>query len=159
MGHGRRKCTLSHFQFITINFSHNSLTFFPLFLVQENFVENGKFLVSLGTWMTNLCACMPAHSCMTLCDPLDRIPPGSSVHGVFQERLLELVVISYSRGYSWPRDGTCIFNIGRQTLYHCATWDAGMTAISSVQSLSRVRLFATPWILDWRMSWQISISC
>ena len=70
---------------------------------------------------------------MTLCDLLDRSPPGSSVHGVFQERLLELVVISYSRGSSWPRDGTCIFNIGRQTIYHCATWDAGMTDISSVQ--------------------------
>ena len=108
--------------------------------------------------MTNLCACMPAHSCMTLCDPLDRIPPGSSVHGVFQERLLELAVISYSRGSSWPRDGTCIFNIGRQTLYHCATWEAGMTDISSVQSLRCVRLFATPWIAACQASLSINNS-
>ena len=33
-------------------------------------------------------------------------PPGFSVHGIFQVKILEWVVISYSRGYSWPRDRT-----------------------------------------------------
>ena len=33
---------------------------------------------------------------------------GSSVHGIFQARIMEWVVISYSRGSSWPRDWTCI---------------------------------------------------
>ena len=39
---------------------------------------------------------------------MDCSPPGSSVHGIFQTRILELVVISHSRGSSWPRDQTYI---------------------------------------------------
>ena len=42
--------------------------------------------------------------CPTLCDPLDRSPPGSSVHGILQARTLEWVAISSSRGSSRPRD-------------------------------------------------------
>ena len=38
-------------------------------------------------------------------------PPGSSVHGIFQARILEWVVISFSRGSSWPRDRTHLFSI------------------------------------------------
>ena len=36
-------------------------------------------------------------SCPTLCDPLDGIPPGASVHGIFQVRILEWVAISFSK--------------------------------------------------------------
>ena len=43
-------------------------------------------------------------SCPTLCDPRDCSPPGSSVHGIFQARILEWVAISFSRGFSRPRD-------------------------------------------------------
>ena len=39
-------------------------------------------------------------SCLTLCDPLDCSPPGSSVHGISQARVLEWVDISFSRGSS-----------------------------------------------------------
>ena len=46
--------------------------------------------------------------CPTLCDPMDCSPPGSSVHGIFQARILEWAAISYSRGSSWPKDQTCI---------------------------------------------------
>ena len=42
----------------------------------------------------------------TLCDPTDCSPPGSSVHGISQERILEWVAISFSRGSSWARDRT-----------------------------------------------------
>ena len=52
---------------------------------------------------------MRAQSCLTVCDPLDYIPPGSSVHGHFQARILERVAIFSSRGSSWCRDQTCIF--------------------------------------------------
>ena len=44
-----------------------------------------------------------AQSCPTLCDPTDCPPPGFSVHGIFQARILEWVAISYSRGSSQPR--------------------------------------------------------
>ena len=46
-------------------------------------------------------------SCPALCDPKDCSPPGSSVHGIFQARMLEWVAIFFSRGTSWPRDRTC----------------------------------------------------
>ena len=44
--------------------------------------------------------------CPTLCNPVDHIPPGFSVHGIFQKRILEWVAISSSRLSSWPRDQT-----------------------------------------------------
>ena len=43
-------------------------------------------------------------SCLTLCDPMDYNPPGSSVRGILQVRTLEWVAISFSRGSSCPRD-------------------------------------------------------
>ena len=71
-----------------------------------------------------LCACMLSQSlqsCLTLCHPTDCSPPGSSVHGILQTRILEWVAMTSSRGSSWPRDRTCISYvscIGRQVLYH-----------------------------------------
>ena len=44
--------------------------------------------------------------------------PGSSVHGIFQARVLEWVAISFSRGHSWPRDQTPDLLHFRQMLYH-----------------------------------------
>ena len=49
-----------------------------------------------------------AQSCLTLFDPMDRSSPGSSVHGIFQARVLEWVAISFSRGSSQPRDWTWV---------------------------------------------------
>ena len=43
-----------------------------------------------------------------LCDPMDCSPPGSSVHGILQARILEWVVLPSSRGTSPPRDQTCV---------------------------------------------------
>ena len=57
-----------------------------------------------------------AESCLTLRDPMDFSLPGSSAHGIFQARVLELVAIAFSVTYF----------------------------LSSVQSLSCIRLFATP---------------
>ena len=41
-----------------------------------------------------------AQSCLTLCDPTDCSLPGSSVHGILQARILEWVVIPFSKGSS-----------------------------------------------------------
>ena len=43
-----------------------------------------------------------AQLCLTLCDPMDCGLPDSSVHGIFQARILEWVAISHSRGLSRP---------------------------------------------------------
>ena len=45
-------------------------------------------------------------SWLTLCDPMDCSPPGSSVHGIRQARILEWVVMHFSKGSSQPRDQT-----------------------------------------------------
>ena len=46
--------------------------------------------------------------CLTLFNPMDYSLPGSSVHGMFQARVLEWVAISFSRRSSWPRDWTLV---------------------------------------------------
>ena len=57
--------------------------------------------------------------CLTLCDPIDGSPPGSAVPGILQSRTLKWVAISFSNAWKWKVKG---------------------------KSLSRVGLFATPWI-------------
>ena len=57
-------------------------------------------------------------SCPNLCDPIDGSPPGSSVPGILQARILEWVAISFSNAWEWKL---------------------------KVKSISRVRLLATPW--------------
>ena len=56
--------------------------------------------------------CLVAQSCLTLCDPMDCSPPGSSVRGIFQASILEWVAISFSRGSSSLRDLTQVSCIG-----------------------------------------------
>ena len=41
-----------------------------------------------------------AHSCLTLCEPMDNSQPGFSVHGILQARILEWVSMPSSRGSS-----------------------------------------------------------
>ena len=53
---------------------------------------------------TSVCVSVCAQSCPALCDPIDCSPSGSFVHGVFQERILEWVAISSSRGSSRAKD-------------------------------------------------------
>ena len=64
-----------------------------------------------------------AESCLTLCNSMDCSPPGSSVHGILQARILEWVAISFSREFSWPRDRTSISCVSRLILYYCVTWE------------------------------------
>ena len=68
-----------------------------------------RVIIALIT-ITVLCAKSP-QSCTSLCDPMDCSLPGSSVHGIFPERILELVAKSSLRGSSGPRDWTRIFCI------------------------------------------------
>ena len=83
-------------------------------------------------------------SCLTLCDPMDCSPPGSSVHGILQARILEWVAISFSRGSSQARDRTQVSRIAGRRFNLWATREAQKKV--KVKSLSRVQLFVTPWI-------------
>ena len=63
---------------------------------------NAHLLLYFIFLLTNYCACVVTQSSRTLCSPVDCSPPGSSVHGIFQARILEWVVISSTRGSSDP---------------------------------------------------------
>ena len=65
-------------------------------------------------WVALLLCVLVAQSCLTLCDPMNCSPPGSSVCGISQVRILAWVAISSSRGSSPPRDQTQVsFVAGR----------------------------------------------
>ena len=65
-------------------------------------ISNGSSINTLMCWAKLL------QLCPTLCNPVDCSPAGSSVHGILQARILEWVAMPFSKGYSWPRDRTCI---------------------------------------------------
>ena len=65
-----------------------------------------------------------AQACLTLCNPMDHSIPVSSVHGIFQARVLEWVAISFSRGSYWPRDRTRVSHIAGRRFTIWATREA-----------------------------------
>ena len=79
-------------------------------------------------------------SCVQLCNPMDCSPPGSFVHGISQARILEWVVISFSKGSFWPRDQTHVCCLGRQILYHWAAKE--VLALIWIFYMLRAILFA-----------------
>ena len=75
-------------------------------------------LWKLSSPMIAAAAAKSFQSCPTLCNPIDRSPPGSPVPGILQARTLEWVAMSFSNAWRWK---------------------------VKVKSLSRVRLLVTPW--------------
>ena len=69
--------------------------------------------------------------CPTFCDPMNCSPPGSSVHGILEARILEWVAMPFSRGSSWP------------------TGDPGLTRVSCVAGR-----FFTVWALREALKWK-----
>ena len=76
------------------------------------------YLFYILLWKWKSLTAKSLQSCSTLCDPIDRSPPGSPVPGILQARTLEWVAISFSNAWKWKVKG---------------------------KSLSRVRLLETPW--------------
>ena len=62
----------------------------------------GRVDIQTGQWF------LVTKSCAALCDPMDCRPPGSSVYGIFQARILEWVAIFFSRGSFPPGDQTWV---------------------------------------------------
>ena len=85
--------------------------------------DNGREVWSIGTCMRRS-ESEVAQSCPTLLDPVDCSLPGSSIHGIFQARILEWIAISFSRGSSWPRDRTQVPRIGGRRFNLWATREA-----------------------------------
>ena len=73
-----------------------------------------------------------AQTCSTLCNPMDYSPLGSSVHGILQARILEWIIIPFSRGSSQPRDWTQVScTAGRFFTVWATREDCLMSFISS----------------------------
>ena len=75
--------------------------------------------------------------CPTVCDSMDCSPPGSSVYGISQARILVWVAIYSFRGSSQSRYRTHVSRIScisRQILYHCATWEAPKVAYEDIHN-------------------------
>ena len=78
------------------------------------------FILLMISFLVLLCSI--TQSCSALCDSMDCSPPGSSVM-IIQARILEWVGTSSFKQSSQPRDQTHVTCIGRQVLYHWATWE------------------------------------
>ena len=65
-----------------------------------------------------------AQLCPTLCNPMDESPPGSTVHGILQARILEWVAMPFSRGSYWPRNWIQVSLHCKQILYHLSYREA-----------------------------------
>ena len=123
--------TLDFSYFILFNPYNNPTKWEPWLLILQ--MWNTKAQRSFAThwrttqldWVAHLSVCVcESLSHVWLCDPMDYRQPGSSVHGIFQARILEWDAISSSRGSSRLKDWICISCIsclGRWILYHCTT--------------------------------------
>ena len=86
------------------------------------FTQNSPQNSQLSSPCAQLLSCVQLFGTPKHCNPT-----GSSVHVIFQERILEWIAISFSRGSSQPRDQTCISCvscIGTWILYHCTIWES-----------------------------------
>ena len=73
-------------------------------------------------------------SCLTLCDPMDCSPPGSSLYGILQARILEWVVIHFFTGSSQPReDQTWVSHIAGRFFTIWATREAPNIALGEIK--------------------------
>ena len=129
-------------------------------------------------WLGSLCVtsynCMQvlvAQSSLTLCNPMDCSPQGSSAYGIFPARILEWVVIPFSRESSQPKDQTQVSCIAGRFFtirdtgkpYNCMwvynylrlrRWFSGKE--STCQCRRCRRLEFDPWVgkIPWRIKWQ-----
>ena len=79
--------------------------------------------------------------CLTLCNPMDCSPPGSSDHGILQARILEWVAISFSRGSSQPRiEHASLMSPALAGSTPSATWEAILICIEGIMIVSTLGL-------------------
>ena len=86
---------------------------------EEHSIHHTPTPISQGAWKSMCVAYMKVsvtQSCLTLWDPMDCSPLGSSVHGTLWARILEWVAIPLSRGSSQPRDTTWVSHIAGKNL-------------------------------------------
>ena len=92
--------------------------------------------------------CLVAQSCPSFCDLLDCSLPSSSVHGIFQARILKWVVISYSRGSSQSRDRNFLYFLYcRQILSLLSHWGSPRIGFATAAAAAK-SLQSSPTLCD-----------
>ena len=105
----------------------------------------------------NLSESEVSQSCPTLCDPMDCSLPGSSVHGIFQARVLEWVAISFSRGSSWPGNWTQVSHIAGRRFTIWATREA--LSANQVLGENHLDILSSDWLTHKYKSWSMACRC
>ena len=97
---------------------------FPFFFFFFFLVGGGLHCEACGILVSWWSEMLVHQSCLTLCDPTDYSLPGFSVHGILQARILEWIVIPFSKGSSQPRDRTQVSCIAGRFF---TVWATGKT--------------------------------
>ena len=85
--------------------------------LMQHYPPKATVYIKDHSWYCTFYCCLVAKSYQTLLLPHGLYsPPGSSVHGIFQARILERVATSYFKGFPWSRDWACLSCIGRWVL-------------------------------------------
>ena len=79
--------------------------------------------------------CLVAQSCLTLCDPMDCSPPGSSVRGILQARILEWVAVPFSRISSQTMDRTRVSRTAGESFMDWATRESTEVSFCDIAGL------------------------
>ena len=90
------------------------------------------------------CCCIVTKSCLTLCDLMDCSPPGCSVHGISQSRILEQVVIPSSRDLPY----TGIKHASPALAGRFSSTEASGKPHSSYNWMEIIPLLSCPWLLN-----------
>ena len=92
-----------------------SILLYLILLMKTRFLQSSfKMLQQIS------CTCVSvvnAKSCSSICDPMDCSPPGFSVLGISEARILEWVAIFFSRGPSQSKRRTCVSCVSRRILF------------------------------------------
>ena len=105
------------------------------------------------------CSNVVAQLYLILWDPMGYSPPGSSVHKIFQARILEWIAILFSREFSWPRYQTLVFCIAGTSFTIWATREApkcsNYCTIVLISHASKIMLKILQVTLPQYMNWEI----
>ena len=129
----------------------------PLQGIYEHEVEdvkwNGIYNYGKPVNPSDVCVCVCVlvnQSCPVLCHPVDCSPPGSSVHGILQARILEWVAIPLSRGSSQSRDQTwvsCIASLVAQVVKNLPAMQEAQVRFLGQETQEKG-------LPSWRREWQ-----
>ena len=125
LSRGGSSFLVSLFEHLQYQYSHMDSSR-PYQYMWDRFISLGLYSLPSLSWPNTSLEGLPtsevAQSCPTLCDPMDCSPPGSSIHGILQTRILEEVAIPvFSRVSSQPRDQTWVSSIAGRCFILWAT--------------------------------------